>query len=124
MALLHLSSLVSVKLKYVWQKSNSSLLYFRRRIPDDIKPLLAAVGSPHAGKAHYVVSLQTSDPRVAAPKVAQLVKETTEDWERLRNPTRAGYLQEARELLTQYGIDPATTLRTPLKVPYGPLMTS
>ncbi|WP_175733525.1 hypothetical protein [Burkholderia ambifaria] len=26
---------------------------------------------------------------MAAPKVAKLVKETDEDWERLRNPTRA-----------------------------------
>ena len=68
MALLHLSSLVSVKLKYVGQKSNSSLLYFRRRIPGDIKPLLAAAGAPHAGKIHYVVSLQASDPRVPVPQ--------------------------------------------------------
>ncbi|WP_416378666.1 DUF6538 domain-containing protein [Burkholderia sp. B21-007] len=51
--------------------------------------MLAAAGSPHAGKIHYVVSLQTADPRVAAPKVAKWVKETDEDWVRLRNPTRA-----------------------------------
>ncbi|WP_126228286.1 DUF6538 domain-containing protein [Burkholderia ambifaria] len=88
-ALLHLALLASVKLKYGWKKSNSPLLYFRRRIPDDVKPLLATTGSAHAGKIHYVASLQTSDPWVAAPKVAKLVKETDEDWERLRNPTRA-----------------------------------
>ncbi|WP_374626622.1 DUF6538 domain-containing protein [Pandoraea sp.] len=106
MSLLRLSSIVSVKRKYTRPKTGSSLLLFKRRIPDDIKPLLPA-GSKYAGKAHYVVSLQTSDVRVAAPKVAKLVKETDEDWERLRNPTRAGHLQEARELLTQYGVDPA-----------------
>ena len=61
MALLNLSPLVSVKLKYAWQKPNSSLLYFKRRVPVDIKPLLLA-GSKYAGKVHYVVSLQTSDP--------------------------------------------------------------
>ncbi|KAB0657128.1 tyrosine-type recombinase/integrase [Burkholderia diffusa] len=112
MSLLRLSSIVSVKLKYTRPKTGSSLLLFKRRIPNDIKPLLPA-GSKYAGKTHYVVSLQTADPRVAAPKVAQLVKETDEDWERLRNPTRAGHLQEARELLTQYGIDPANLEDTP-----------
>jgi integrase len=113
MALLRLSPIVSVKLRYVWQKPKSSLLYFRRRIPDDVKPLLAAAGSPHAGKIHYVVSLQTSDPRIAAPKIAKLVKQTDEEWERLRNPTRAGNLQEARELLAQHGIDPSNLAETP-----------
>ncbi|WP_321807977.1 tyrosine-type recombinase/integrase [Burkholderia sp. BCC1993] len=112
MSLLRLSSIVSVKLKYTRPKTGSSLLLFKRRIPDDIKPLLPA-GSKYAGKAHYVVSLQTSDPRVAAPKVAKLVKETDEDWERLRNPTRTGDLQEARELLVRYGIDPANLEETP-----------
>ncbi|HEF4840208.1 TPA: tyrosine-type recombinase/integrase [Burkholderia vietnamiensis] len=112
MSLLRLSSIVSVTLKYTRPKTGSSLLFFKRRIPADIKPLLPA-GSKYAGKTHYVVSLQTADPRVAAPKVAQLVQETDEDWDRLRNPTRAGHLQEARELLTQYGIDPANLEETP-----------
>ncbi|MEX3635333.1 DUF6538 domain-containing protein [Paraburkholderia sp. BR14320] len=122
MALLRLSSIISVKLKYTRPKAGSTLLLFKRRIPDDIKPLLPAE-SKYAGKAHYVVSLQTSDPRVAAPKVAQLVKQTDEDWDRLRNPTRAaaslgnpdraGDLQVARELLANYGIDPANTQETP-----------
>ncbi|MGF6443625.1 DUF6538 domain-containing protein [Paraburkholderia youngii] len=113
MTLLRLSSIVSVKLRYVWQKPKSSLLYFRRRIPDDVKPLLAAAGSPHAGKIHYVVSLQTSDPRVAEPKIAKLVKQTDEEWERLRNPTREGVQQQARELLAQHGIDPSNLEETP-----------
>ncbi|HEP6278457.1 TPA: tyrosine-type recombinase/integrase [Burkholderia vietnamiensis] len=113
MAFLRISPLVSVKLKYVWQKPNSSLLYFRRRIPGDVKLLLAAAGSPHAGKIHYVVSLQTSDLRVAAPRIAKLVKQTDEEWERLRNPTRADVQQEARALLAQYGVDPANLEETP-----------
>lgn len=112
MTLLRLSSIVSVKLKYTRPKAGSTLLLFKRRIPDDIKPLLPA-GSKYAGKTHYVVSLQTSDPRVAEPKVAKLVMETDEDWERLRNPTRVGDLQQARELLAQYGIDPSNLKDTP-----------
>ncbi|WP_250480615.1 site-specific integrase [Caballeronia sp. GAOx1] len=107
MALLHLSSIVSVKLKYVWQKPNTPLLFFRRRIPDDIKPMLAANGSPLAGKVHYVVSLQTSDPRVAAPRIAKLVKQTDEDWARLRNPSRGDIAQQAHELLVRGGVDPS-----------------
>lgn len=115
MALLRLSPLVSVKLKYAWQKPNSSLLYFKRRVPDDIKPLLP-IGSRYAGaggKVHYVVSLQTSDPKVAALKIAKLVQETDEDWERLRNPTRESVAQQAHQLLIQAGIDPTDPKATP-----------
>jgi hypothetical protein len=97
---------MSIKLKHVWQKPGSSLLYFRRRVPDDIRPLLVAARSPHAGKAHIVVSLQTSDPRAAAPLIAKLVKQTSEEWEQLRNPTREGVRKQARQLLVQNGIDP------------------
>jgi hypothetical protein len=78
MALLRLSSIISVKLKYTWPKASSTLLLFKRRIPDDIKPLLPAEAKC-GGKARYVVSLQTLDPRVAAPKVVQSVKQTDED---------------------------------------------
>ncbi|SAK88624.1 site-specific tyrosine recombinase XerD [Caballeronia glebae] len=113
MALLHLSSIVSVKLKYVWQKPNTSLLFFRRRIPDDIKPMLAANGSPLAGKVHYVVSLQTSDPRVAAPRIAKLVKQTDEDWARLRSPSRGDIAQQAHEFLVRGGVDPSDPQATP-----------
>jgi integrase len=113
MALLHLSSIVSVKLKYVWQKPNTSLLFFRRRVPDDIKPMLAANGSPLAGKVHYVVSLRTSDPRVAAPRIAKLVKQTDEDWARLRNPSRGDIAQQAHELLVSGGVDPSDPQGTP-----------
>jgi integrase len=113
MALLRLSSIVSVKLKYAWQKPNSSLLFFKRRIPDDIKPLAAASAPKYAGKIHYVVSLQTSDPKVAAPKIAKLVRETDEDWERLRNPTPENVAQQARELLLRSGVDPSNPKATP-----------
>ncbi|WP_208449851.1 hypothetical protein, partial [Burkholderia ambifaria] len=37
----------------------------------------------------YTVTVLNAGGRSAAPKVAKLVKETDEDWERLRNPTRA-----------------------------------
>lgn len=106
MPLLHLSPIVAVKLKHAWRKPGSPLLYFRRRIPDDIKPLLSAAGSPHAGKAHIVVSLQTADVRTAAPLIAKLVQQTTDEWEQLRNPTREGVRKQARQLLVQNGVDP------------------
>ncbi|GJH23800.1 site-specific integrase [Caballeronia novacaledonica] len=112
MALLHVSSIVSVKLKYAWQKSKGSLLFFKRRVPDDIKPLLPA-GSKYAGKVHYVVSLQTADPRIAAKLIPALVHQTDEDWAQLRNPTREGVLREAHELLLRNGVDPSNPQGTP-----------
>ncbi|WP_250471890.1 site-specific integrase [Caballeronia sp. GAFFF1] len=112
MAFLQLSSIVSVKLKYVWQKSKGSLLFFKRRVPDDIKPLPPA-GSKYAGKVHYVVSLQTTDPRVASKLIPALVEQTDRDWAQLRNPTRQGVLREAHELLLLNGVDPSAPETTP-----------
>ncbi|GJH23706.1 DUF6538 domain-containing protein [Caballeronia novacaledonica] len=103
MPLFHLSSIMAVHLKHTRKKGN--LIYFRRRIPEDIQSLLAAAGSPLSGKSHVVVSLQTSDPRVAAPKIAKLVKQTDAEWEELRRPSRAGTLKQAHQLLTHAGID-------------------
>jgi hypothetical protein len=40
---------MSVALKHSWKKPNSSLLYFRLHVPDDIKPLLIAAGSRMPG---------------------------------------------------------------------------
>jgi integrase len=112
MALFRLSSLVSVKLKYSWTKPNSSLLFFKRRVPDDVKSQLSA-SSRYAGKVHFVVSLKTSDPRIAAPKIAKLVKETDDDWEQLRNPTREAIRNQAYEFLVQGGVDPSDPEETP-----------
>jgi integrase len=116
MPLLCLSPLMSVKLKHTWRKPGSPLLYFRRRIPDAVRPLLAVSGSPHAGKAHVVVSLQTSDPRVAAPRIAKLVRQTDEEWSALLRPTeqtRTGISELAYRLLTDNGIDPLDPKATP-----------
>ncbi|MFM0729267.1 tyrosine-type recombinase/integrase [Paraburkholderia sediminicola] len=109
---------MSIKLKHVWQKPGSSLLYFRRRVPDDIRPLLVAARSPHAGKSHIVVSLQTSDPRIAAPLISKLVKQTSEEWEQLRNPTRGDVRTQARQLLLQHGVDPSDPKGTPEALDY------
>lgn len=107
MPLLCLSPIVSLKLKHLWKKPDSSLLYYRRRIPDDVKPLLEASGSEWAGKAQIVISLQTSDPKVAAPKIAMLAQQHDKEWEQLRSPSRAGTLAQAERLLRDRGIDPA-----------------
>lgn len=72
MPLLALSPIVSVKVKHLWKKPTSPLLYYRRRIPDDVKPLLEASGSEWAGKAQIAISLQTDDPKAAVPKIAKL----------------------------------------------------
>ena len=63
MSLFHVSPIMAVKLKHVRFKRGSSAIYFQRRVPDDIKQL-APAGSKYAGKAQYIVSLQTTDPKV------------------------------------------------------------
>lgn len=107
MPLFPLSSIVSVKLKHLWKKPNSSLLYYRRRIPDDIKPLLEASRSEWAGKAQIVISLQTHDLRAAASKVAKLAVKHDAEWEQLRKPSKAGTLAHAQRFLRDNGIDPS-----------------
>lgn len=107
MSLFPLSSTVSIKLKYSWKKPNSSLLYYRRRIPDDLRPLLDASGSEWAGKTQIIVSLQTTDLKVAASKIAKLAKQHDQEWEQLRNPSQAGTLVQAERFLRDRGIDPA-----------------
>lgn len=107
MPLLALSSIVSVKVKYLWHKPTSSLLYYRRRVPDDIKPLLEASGSEWAGREQIVISLQTDDLKTAASKIAKLAAKHDKEWEQLRNPSKAGMLAQAEALLRNRGIDPA-----------------
>jgi integrase len=106
MPLFSISPIVSLKLKHLWKKPNSPLLYYRRRVPDDVKPLLESSGSPWAGKPQIVISLQTDDPKVAAPKIAKLADQHDKEWEQLRNPSRAGTLAQAQRLLRNRGIDP------------------
>lgn len=107
MTLFHLSPIVSLKVKYLWKKPTGSLLYYRRRVPDDVKPLLEASGSEWAGKELIVISLQTSDPKAAASKIAKLAAKHDKEWEQLRNPSKAGTLAQAETLLRNKDIDPA-----------------
>jgi len=107
MPLFSLSQIVSLKLKHIWKKPNSSLLYYRRRIPEDLKPMLEAAGSEWAGKSQIVISLQTSDLKTAASKIAKLTAQHDKEWEELRNPSKAGTLAQAEALLRNRGIDPA-----------------
>lgn len=70
---------MSVKIKHLWKKLNNSLLYYRRRVPDDIQPLLEGSGSEWAGKVQIVISLKTDDLRAAASKVAKLAQQHDAD---------------------------------------------
>ena len=107
MPLLPLSSIVSIKLKHLWKKPNSSLLYYRRRIPDDIGPLLETSGSEWAGKSQIVISLQTHDLKAAASKIANLAQKHDEEWEQLRTPSKTGTWAQAERFLRDKGINPA-----------------
>ena len=107
MALLPLSSIVSVKLKHLWKKPDSPLLYYRRRIPDDIRSLLQGSSSEWADKAQIVISLQTRDPKVAASKIATLAEAHDKEWEQLRTPSKAATWAQAERFLRDKGINPA-----------------
>lgn len=87
-----------VQLTYSWQKPGSTLLYYRRRVPDDLKDKV--------GKRFIVLSLQTSDPKVAAERIQKLAKQNDEEWAHLRNPSRAGNLRLAQSLLAQVDVNP------------------
>jgi len=95
---------MTVKLQYCRKKGN--LLYFRRRIPLDLREQI--------GRDFFVQSLGTSDPRVAAPLIQKLIRQTDKEWDELRAPTRAGHLRRAKELLAEHGVDPVTPAEGPL----------
>ncbi|MGC3025820.1 DUF6538 domain-containing protein [Burkholderia sp. DN3021] len=95
-----------VRLQYSWQKPGSSLLYYRRRVPEDLQEVV--------GKKQVVVSLQTSDPKVAAERIQKLAREHDEEWAALRKPTRSGNLKLAQKLLAEHGVDPVQPAEGPL----------
>jgi hypothetical protein len=107
MPLISLSPIVSVKIKHLWKKPDSPVLYYRRRIPDDIKALLQASSSKWAGKAQITISLQACDLKVAASKIATLAKAHDEEWEQLRTPSKTGTWAQAERFLRDKGINPA-----------------
>jgi integrase len=90
---------MAVKIRYSWQKPGSTLLYYRRRVPDD---LLESYGN----RRFLVVSLQTSDPREAASKIHKLARQHDEEFAALRKPTRVGNLKLAQKMLADHGVDP------------------
>lgn len=86
---------LTMKLQYCRKKG--TLLYFRRRVPLDLRDQI--------GRDFFVQSLGTSDPRVAAPLIQKLIKQTDREWAEMRAPTRAVHLKMAKELL---GVPEAT----------------
>ena len=97
---------MAVRLKHCWQKPRSTLLFYRRRVPDDLQEAV--------GKSHIVISLQTSDPRVAAERIQRIAKQHDDEWEALRKPTRSGTLKLAQKLLAERGVDPVQPAEGPL----------
>lgn len=87
---------LTMKLQYCRKKGD--LLFFRRRVPLDLREQI--------GRDFFVQSLGTSDPRVAAPLIQKLVKQTDREWAEMRSPTRSGNLKRAKELLGVHGSNP------------------
>lgn len=85
-----------VRLSYCRKKGNT--LYFRRRIPLDLRD--------RVGRDFFVRSLETEDPRVAAPLIQKLIRQTDAEWKELRSPTREGTLRAAKEILKERELSP------------------
>lgn len=99
MALVYLSSLMSVKVRYLKERSPTGPFWMKRRVPLDLVEQL--------GKTEVQISLKTRDLKVAAQRIAHYAAEQDRQWAELRNPTRQGSLEEGRRLLAKYGINPA-----------------
>lgn len=98
MAAISVSPLISMSVKYLWEKSPTASFYFKRRVPLDLRQ--------QVGKEYVQVCLHTRDLREAAKKIKELARKTDADWEYLRNPTRATTIEKAHSVLRDWGIDP------------------
>jgi len=99
MAAIALSDLITMTVKYLWRKTPTGSYYFKRPFPKDLQ-------GP-GGRRFVQACLHTKDPKEAARKIAALVQKTDQEWEHLRNPTRASAIAQARQLLQEHGIDPS-----------------
>jgi integrase len=98
MAVIHLSPLMSARIRYLWPRSKTGPFWFKRRVPLD---LVSAVGSEYVQ-----LPLGTRDLALAARLIAKHVAEQDRQWSELRNPTRQGSIEQGLRLLGD--IDPAS----------------
>ncbi|SAK95972.1 Transposase from transposon Tn916 [Caballeronia temeraria] len=89
--------IMAVQLRYSWKKPGSDVIYYRRRVPDDLRDKV--------GKPYVVISCQTTDPRVAAERIKRLAKQHDEEWAHYRSPSRAGNLALAKAWLEEKKLD-------------------
>jgi integrase len=89
---------MTAKIKYLWQRPETAMLWFRRRVPQDLRGIL--------GLDYIQQSLDTADIRQAHRLVTGLVREQDAQWKALRSDAKEGVEAQARALLTQYGINP------------------
>lgn len=101
MAIIPLTAILSVKVRYLWLKSPTGSFYFKRRIPEDIQPYLG-------GKTFIQECLHTRDPKEAARKIARLVQKTNTAWAHLRSPTRPSSIEQAEQLPQEFEVGPTT----------------
>ena len=96
---LRLSPIVSITIKYLWQRyGEGSPLWFKRRVPKELQGVL--------GSQWIQQSLGTSDPKVASRLIDQLVREQDKEWSALRAEGSRGVEAQARAWLSQNGINP------------------
>ncbi|MFM0127290.1 DUF6538 domain-containing protein [Paraburkholderia sediminicola] len=100
MAIVHLSPIMSARIKHLKERSKTGPFWMKRRVPLDLVE--------QVGKTEIQLSLGTRDLERAARLIAKYAAEQDRQWAELRNPTRQGSIEQGRRLLAAHGIDPAS----------------
>jgi len=88
-----------VRMKHLYQKTPTGIIYFRKRVPSDLVEL--------TGKKVYMVSLKTHDTLKAQAKARVLASELEVEWSKLRSAkevSQNGSFKDAQELLDRYDV--------------------
>ncbi|TPQ31824.1 site-specific integrase [Cupriavidus pinatubonensis] len=105
MAHIYLSSLITMKVKYLWRKTPTGSYYYKRPVPKDVQ-------GP-GGRRFVQVCLHTTDPKEAARKIQALAAKSDQEWEHQRNPSRATTIAQATRMLHEHGVDPSNPQEDP-----------
>jgi integrase len=85
-----------IHLQYCWKKTGSPNLYYRRRVPLELQPVL--------GKKIIVESLRTSDLKKAEAAIKKIAAMHDRMWEKMGKPTKVSLLEQAEAFLQANGV--------------------
>lgn len=99
MAIFRLSSTMAIDITHLWERSKTGPFWFKRGVPKDLVSVV--------GKKWIQFSLKTRDLKIAARLIDQHAKEQDRQWQELRTPTPTGMVEQGKQLLRSFGVDPA-----------------